>query len=430
MLLGMRGVVLVGMFSISGLSGLFGCAGGPSLTIEINGDGMGWVEVDVEDGSTTSWSCTQSCEVELPTPAATVKIRVGTTQQLTSSSCPESPRHCELAVSDGQELTFKFEKDPHELITMFLDEAPRAIAFAANSDLIIATDTSLRRVALDGTEAWRVPRESKAIDVRASASASASGLIAVANDEQEIAVYHEDGTFAWQLGVQYLCGLAIGANDDVIVKNGFGMVIAMSGADGSERWRRLLPFPKDGTPGVVTDRSGMVVARTYDPQRLMRFDASGAPLSPLVPPTPLAEIEFGPDDQLVGTNSGGYVALVPVVYTRFDAAGTASSFISGPAFQHGFGLHEDGIFEWRQAMAPTLVATTLTISSLDQNGAVNWQVVKGEVEPDGVSTLDRITEVSSACDRDGHHCAIIGHYARRPVDGQLDMQHWLAVYTP
>jgi len=34
-------------------------------------------------------------------------------------------------VSQGDELTFTFEKDPHEVITMFLDETPLGMAFAA-----------------------------------------------------------------------------------------------------------------------------------------------------------------------------------------------------------------------------------------------------------------------------------------------------------
>jgi hypothetical protein len=430
MVIDMRGGVPIKTYYLSlGLSlSLLGCSQGPTLAIEINGDGSGWVNIDV--GAVDITSCTQSCEVELPGPEATVKITAGTTQQLTSSSCPGSPRHCELTVGDGQELTFTFEKDPHELATLFLDEAPRAVGFAASGDLVIATETSLRRVKLDGTEVWRLPRESTDV-VRTSAS----GLIAaggLSGAGEDLEVYREDGTLVWKYGVQGLSGIAFGTNDDVIIKNIFGRVLALSAVDGSERWSGLGPLSKDGAWGVEADQSGTVTVRTGYQDRLIRFSATGERLSDWAVPTPLAAIEIGMADRIVGTSPSSYTASVPVTYTRFDAAGVATSFLSGPAFVHDFSLHADGIFEWRQdgveGTAPQLVRTTLTIASLDQSGAVRWQVVKGEVESTGTKTLDQITAVSTACDHDGHRCVISGHYAGWPHDGQTDMEHWLAVY--
>lgn len=282
---------------------------------------------------------------------------------------------------------------------MSLDAAPTAVAFAANSDLIIGTANSLRRVGLDGYEIWRVPLGSRAMLIRASAG----GQIAMAREYGYVAAYRDDGTIKWENQVGPGVGdIELGRDDDVIVTTALGMWVAEAADTGGVRWSGYGPNSK-ASGELAVDSAGTIVywQRTNTaPSQLGRWDATGLPLSTWTSPTPIQSMTFDASNRLFASNQIAAGQTAPIVYSRFDSTGSATSMMSGPAvaYSNGFALHDHGIFEWRDAGAPV---GTLTISALDESAAVIWQSARSGVVPGSV--------VVGACDHAGR-CAVGGQY--------------------
>lgn len=127
-----------------------------------------------------------------------------------------------------QEVSVTFDKDLHEVATLFLDDSAQALAFVSDGDLVLGTAASLRRIGTDGSQRWSVPRSNASLIATTS-----TDLIIIGPD---VAAYRGDGSLAWDVPHQASAVATMPDGSPVIVTTG-GRVIALSAADGSILWQ-------------------------------------------------------------------------------------------------------------------------------------------------------------------------------------------------
>ncbi len=272
----------------------------------------------------------------------------------------------------------------------FLDEAPTAIAFTPDDQLIVSTRTTLRRLTNNGDEVWRIPLTSGMIQYagrETSVEVSVSGRIAF-HQGPEMAVYEPDSTVIWSKYLMGLYDMNFGPGDEVVVVYDLGWVVGFSGTRGEAIFSGYGPLTKASGPIAVNSTGSIAYIQVTD-TTVSRWDAAGNPLAAWHASTPLTGIVFDASDRLVGLRSGD-----PVTYERFDVAGAPTGMVSGGvgAGYPAFVLRPGGFFEWRQAF-PGDTTGAISINVLDQNAGL-------------VSTIARTnaTGLVAACGSAGH-CA-------------------------
>ena len=253
-----------------------------------------------------------------------------------------------------------------EHVAVEIDEPVDAFAFV-ESDLVIATATSLRRVSLDGSERWRVPSDGLVRMLVARPGV----ILAGGNRQPELVAYRDDdGSVAWSRNTQYLADVVLGADGDAVVSTLYGQIIALDPSSGTEHWGASGPYSKQAAD-LVRDRDGNLAGKYYSGDtELYRYDPSGAVLASWRMPTPLGQMAFEATGELLGGSYPTFEQSTPVAYTRFDRTGRATTFVSeaGPALRFGFAPRTDGIFQWHRFTDPGPV----TVSSLDRAGTLRW----------------------------------------------------------
>ncbi len=417
--------------------GVAGCLGGNGetprhhLTIHIEGEGRGWVHMapNLAPDARGAIVCTETCTLEMPpavNPVDRLFIRAGTTQRIASSTCPlVESKECEiLPRNEDREVTVTFEKDPYEVSTLFLDDAPRSLAFTGNDELVVGGATTLRRIAVDGTPRWQIARPDTTL-----VAVSASGLIVVGT---KVAAYHGDGTLAWSSDL-VASDLAIAPDGSPILATASGRVVALSAADGSIRWESAPVEAKR----VAVDRTGRIVAyggTAPGPHRMRWFDADGTPLTewPLSALGPvsagLVQLDFDANDLLVAATGrqSGTTPDPSFAIVRFDGTGQMTvlqQYLGSPIEQYGFELTADRLFRWRQATIYA-GARLLDLAAFDATGVKTWSASKGYGYGYKQSTPgDTITPSAAAC-IGARRCAVAGEYDGPPETG---MRNWIEV---
>lgn len=401
------------------------------LSIEFLGSGRGWVEVIW--GSTiglgpargTGLICTESCLLEVPADYPyPIWLRAGTTQQLTAASCNQygPPLYeCGLPSREDQELTFTFEKDPNELATLFLDSSAQALAFVSDGDLVVGTPSSLRRISIEGTQRWSVPRAGTAL-----MATSATDLIVLGPD---VAAYRGDGSLAWDVPHQAVAVATLPDGSPIIVTTG-GRVIALSATDGSIIWQS----GDVGATTIAVDAAGTVAAAAGT--MVLRFDATGAalpswqapPPSTQIPtPTPINHLAFDATNQLVMTSPNLWDSKL-LDFHRFDPTGVATRiFARSTRPSNGIITAGNHLFYWGRIdynLIP-IRPPHLELVMLDPTGEVTWQQTQGYgYGHKGQFGGDLITPHAAACR--GQTCAVSGTYEEPSATG---MTNWVGVYA-
>ncbi len=399
-----------------------------TLAITFDGEGQGWVQVEGPDAS--SVVCTESCEVEMAWPAGMmdpqVVVHAGSPQQLVSTSCgleTMTNRACTLSAREDLALSVRVERDPHEVLTAFFDEAPVGVAFVPGGDLVVGTTTTLRRIGADGAQRWQIPRG------YARMIATTAQLVYVG---PQVAAYHLDGTLSWQ-SAETATSLAATAMGPVITTQD-GRVVALAAADGAQRWQ-------SGALDVdliAIDGTGRIVAAPLvdGATTLYRFAADGTPLTPSWSATNVRAIGFDPGDRLIVSTvtpmpTGiGNPADPILAYLRFDVAGASTVLASAPSVGHtGFGFAGAATFGWREVNALGRHQTAFagaTLTAYDASGAVGWELRKGvaaQLYDFTPVVFDAVTVLGGACDGVGR-CAVIGDY-----QGTTPSHNWLEVLS-
>jgi hypothetical protein len=295
--------------------------------------------------------------------------------------------------------------DPHELATVASDEHLLGVGFVDDHDLVVVTQSSLRRVRFDGSEVWKVASASSSVSLIAR-----SDLIVVVDYKNTtLSAYGTDGSVAWTTGLPSLYNVALGNVGDGAFSDQYGGVSAFDASDGTTLWRRQGPDDEGGR-AVAHDNAGNIVFEVPGP--LMRFDASGNPLDSWSNPTALGRLAFDANDELVETSGGP----AGIVYTRFDATGAATTFVSGSGplgtsdQDYDVAFQGDTIFEVHDTPSGS------AISSLDAHGSVVWTLTK----PADTHAF------GATCDRGGHCAAWGDHPGCSDAQGSCS---WIEVFA-
>lgn len=419
--------------AIVALALMFAGCGYPPLSheivptnIHIGGSGRGWVGVSTESithdqpvGDPT-WMCLESCTLDIPYNENYFFVRAGTTQH-SSLNCGAEDAARECTFIPGHDVFVTFDKDVDEVATLVPDEKVSALAFTNDGDLVMALPSSLRRVGLDGTQRWSVPR--------AAATLLASSTLDLIIVGPDVTAYHGDGTLAWTTTLNAVAVNILPDGSPVIVTAGEGRVVALSAVDGTVRWQSS----GVGATTLAVDNAGIVAAAAGT--TILRFDANGGALPSWQAPDVVSDLLFDPTNQLGATHvwpgGAGTYPEYELDYYQFDGNGDAHNvFTRATNPFHGFVATSNRLFHWglRTFSAPFSLPLPprLDMVALDLSGVVTWDLTKGYTYGyKDVYSADVIVPSCGVCDRNGR-CAVAGTFDAPPDTG---LANWIGVYT-
>lgn len=394
---------------------LAGClgSGDSSLPIVIAGSGHGWVK-----SLSTGEVCTESCVLPVLWSEGGTRVRVGTSEQLLSSSLPLDELHQVIVPSSDRALEVEFGPDPDAVGIVFPSKELAAIALAPDGDVIYTADDGLHRIAPDGTERWRT-----ATTVRGLLSVSSSGQIITG---AWVNAFRADGSLAWQ---NPIVATAIAALPD-------GGAVALAGtklhglaaADGRERWSvdvpGAMPFIVAGPTGTVAVAAGT---------QILRVSADGAPLPVVELPVAVTQLAYSPDGLLIARS----VAPAPgssLLHIRTLVITPAGAITSDTARQgvtaEAIAPMDGRIFTWaedRTDFHGTPFTLGFRLEAWAHDGTATWTLEKpfsGNPVPHETSEVERAVPRMIACNRT--HCAAAGIHEGAPPE----LSRWLEVVSP
>lgn len=341
-------------------------------------------------------------------------------------------------VNHDIKLTVTFNRDQDALATFFPTGNVTALAFA-DEDLVIGSDTDLRRVGLDGTVRWSV----LAVKPTAVVVARTGDVYSA---ESAVVARHSDGSPKWQNGNGTATAVAAAPNGDVVVINSIG-VSQLAANDGSPVWSASLLQ----AVSVAVDSTGMTAVGTLD-GKVHRFDASGAPLTPdwSLPWVLPSSLAFGAQDFLVvqlvdpqrpDWGSMGFCAPGGPTLARLDRMGNVLFRVDEDCIDGlPSGLLPNGLDLF--SFGPTNYQTDPHIQPYFHQGGLalrtygldgsqgTWSLSKQIVSNYcGPSYTDVATATTAACDGHGR-CAVGGTFALGDSTAPTEPQRWPVVTSP
>ena len=330
-----------------------------------------------------------------------------------TGACTAATHACGLGtVVADRAVTVTFDRDNHELTTVFPRALVTGLTMEPNGDLVTADDAGVTRLTLAGAVTWTRPIDGGAHDLASDAAGNIYGVSAAA-----LFKLAPDGTVLWTHPID------VGRNRERSVQSTVaaspdGTVIAALTTDGvhvvdgngDDRFIKT-GLARDGMAVAPDGTVALGVPGPPEQLDILRFNASGdalITLSPLPGETD-ASLVYDAQSFLVGQT------------TRFETD-TVARFSPDLtlAFSHAEPTHLQP-----SPLAATVIASSgeviavrsnddepasgLNIEAFSPTGTVTWTQIKPAVEVFDVIFIDGIKLFAAATDPNGH-LAIAGTY--------------------
>jgi hypothetical protein len=312
-------------FPTAYLQALFAPAFSPRTTITFAGPGHGYVLVSI-GGATVR--CDRTCTVSAPNPESPIVLDAATMSPFGgwSGACNTTGPECNLGTPQhDQAVTVTFGKDAQEVATVSVPgvspNRQYTGAFLSNGDIIIGAESTISRVAMDGTVRWSRP--ASVLDV----VVTPNDTIIYLSYKNTPAVFALDpagdrlwmrplATDTWYGGPSGHFLAVTSAGDVAVLVN--GVATMFSAATGGATWRKSVPYGA----AIAADHAGVIAIATAEGSSLVahRYTLAGDEILPAWPIGTVSArvtMAFDSDNALVVSRRG----LSGSTLRRYDATG-------------------------------------------------------------------------------------------------------------
>ncbi len=354
--------------------------------IVFTGSGTGRLEVSA---GSTAVRCEHSCNIDVP-DGTVVFIDSYAPSQFTgfTGACATTDFECVLTVTANVSVTAGFEFDDREVSTLLPEESINGVAFAADGNLIVATDTGVSKYRLDGKVAWTTPIVGGVSNV----ATDQTGRI-FATSQAGLSALSPAGAVLWTQPVGAEAPLrGLYSMMSAVQLNPDGSMIAVRTSGG------VATFHRNGTPRFHTNDGnpdGMAVAPDgtvafgvpddVQPAQLdlRRYSAAGTLLPPpsFVPGDDLASLAYAANGDL-GSLTGAFAHAISVISPTLTPRWGARAALDDFTSPHGIAFDSSN-----QLVAVYSGNNGTTIEQYTTAGTIQFQTVKTAQGPFGFRSV-------------------------------------------